>query len=94
MPSEIPACPQVPCSCVFAETHLECVCGPTERALRFWSQEPGRVLMSEPQRQWCLREIDGVEGHNRLDYEGCSDAALAGAVLHAWRDYARDKGLY
>lgn len=73
---------------------MECICGPSERALRYWAGTPGVVHMSEPQRTWCLEEIDKVEGYDRLDFEGFSDAALATVVLNAWRDYARDKGLY
>jgi hypothetical protein len=72
-----------------------CVCPAQERALRGWMRsDPMLPSMSEVQREWCLREIDQVEGHYRVDYEGISsDEELARGVLNAWTDYCRDKGL-
>ena len=49
--------------------------------------------MTIEQRNECLDEIDRVEGYDRSDYENEDDARLAGSVLFAWADYARDKGL-
>lgn len=64
-----------------------CACGLTERALR-----AGAALTAE-QREWCLHEIGSIEGHTREDHEGSNDADLCRAVLSAWTDYCRDKGL-
>jgi hypothetical protein len=44
-------------------------------------------------REWCLDEIDRVEGFRRRDYELLDDSELARGVLDAWLDFARDKGL-
>ena len=72
-----------------------CICPTEERALRGWMRgDPYIRDMSEDQREWCLREIERVEGHYREDHEGISnDAELARGVLNAWTDYCRDKGL-
>lgn len=86
--SEIPECPEVDCpSCV-----TDCACGPTERALRAWGCNRIPAMTTE-QRLWCFREIDSVEGWKAADYDGCTDDMLARAVLCAWVDYCRDKGL-
>lgn len=94
--NEMPDCPYPPVSCVCykEEAHMPCVCGMSERALRAWS---GGVVEIEPmtpeQREWCLSEIDSVEGYARKDYEASDDGRLARGVLSAWHDYCRDKGL-
>lgn len=49
--------------------------------------------MSEKQREWCLEEIDSVEGFRRADYAEAPDADLARGVLDAWLEYCRDKGM-
>ncbi|OHD28241.1 MAG: hypothetical protein A2Y38_25290 [Spirochaetes bacterium GWB1_59_5] len=49
--------------------------------------------MNVHQREWCLQEINEVEGWNRDDYEAVPDQELARAVVQAWGDYARDKGV-
>lgn len=49
--------------------------------------------MTKKQREYCLNEIGRVEGYDRNDYLRCTDKELANAVLCAWLDYARDKGL-
>ena len=49
--------------------------------------------MNVQQREWCLHEINAVEGWNRDDYEAVPDQELARAVVQAWGDYARDKGV-
>ena len=70
----------------------ECICGQTEKVLRAFASG---ILstMTPDQREWCLKEIDSVEGYNRRDYERAYPADLARGVLSAWTDYARDKGL-
>lgn len=69
-----------------------CVCLPMERALRGWIRG---VLppMTDEQREACLDEIGKVEGYSTSDHKESSDSDLARAVLYAWTDYARDKGL-
>jgi len=49
--------------------------------------------MNVQQREWCLQEINAVEGWSRDDYEAVPDQELARAVVYAWGDYARDKGV-
>lgn len=71
-----------------------CVCPQAERVLRAYTREdPTLDAMGIVEREWCLSEIDRVEGYRREDYTTVEDAALAGGVLDAWRDFARDKGL-
>lgn len=71
----------------------ECICGQDERALRGYMRGDHKEPMTPDQREWCLNEIGQVEGYDRADYEGSSDADLATGVLFAWQDYCRDKGL-
>lgn len=72
-----------------------CVCGTAsnERALRGYLSDDNLPAMTKEQRKFCLDEIGRVEGYNADDYRGCNDKELANAVLCAWLDYARDKGL-
>jgi len=89
---EMPNCPAVDfCHCYGTPDH--CVCGSSEKALRGWLN--GRISqpMSAEQREWCFSEIDLIEGYDRKDYEGSTDANLAMGVLSAWLEYCRDKGL-
>lgn len=69
-----------------------CLCPPEERALRQWSEGGGPPMTAE-QREWCLCEIEAVEGYSREDCETNEDALLATTVLSAWTDFCRDKGL-
>lgn len=87
MPHPIPV---VPCQCTgsgWIDDETGCICGLTERALR-----AGGPFTAD-QRNWCLDEIASVEGHTRADHEGDTDADLGRAVLDAWVDYCRDKGM-
>lgn len=68
-----------------------CECGPQERYLRAVTR--GDAILNPGQREWCLSEIDQVEGYSRADYAHEEDDAIARGVLSAWTDYARDKGL-
>lgn len=88
-PSPLDALAPDRCLCGYGEC---CVCPDTERALRFVIYTPG-ATMNDEQREWCKREIDKVEGHGRHDYIDADDSTIAGGVLNAWVDYARDKGL-
>lgn len=81
--------PEAPCC---AEPS-SCVCPQEERALRAWSTEKPMPPMTDNQREWCLREIDQVEGFRRREHECDSDQDLARTVLDAWLDYCWDKGL-
>ena len=80
----------VPAECICFHSRA-CVCPDAERALRHISA--GRYTMNDAEREWCLAEIDSVEGHSRLDHVGATDADIARGVLGAWTDYCRDKGL-
>lgn len=73
---------------------LPCICEPTERLLRLYAYSGRRDLaaLTVEQRRWCLAEIDAIEGQPD-DLETAADSDLARAVLTAWTDYARDKGL-
>lgn len=65
-------------------------------ALRAWCNPKNGVEippMTPEQREWCLNEIDTVEGYERKHYEGSPDELVANGVLSAWVDYCRDKGL-
>lgn len=77
--------PSVSCQC-YGDENM-CVCGDDERILR------AGVPLTADQREWCLNEIASVEGHERQDYESHNDSELGRAVISAWRDYCRDKGL-
>ena len=82
------------CSCYcYPKLESPCVCGEPEKSLRGWISGSIKTPMTEVQREWCLSEIDSVEGYVRKDYEASKDDELARGVICAWRDYARDKGL-
>lgn len=78
--------------CYCLDKPQECICDSNEKLLRGWAAEKLSPMTPE-QREWCLSEISAVEGHERKDYETLPDKALASAVLHAWLDFCRDKGL-
>lgn len=84
--------PTVPC-CIAGRMDMGCVCGPDERALRGFIQGTARPAMTGEQREWCLDQIGQVEGWKREDHAGACDSLLARAVLDAWVDYCRDKGM-
>lgn len=88
---EMPNLPSVPCHCVGPLDQAYCMCGDSEKVLRHIVWTNGKL--SNDQREWCLSEIDRIEGHSRADYKLCDDATVAAGVLSAWVDYARDKGL-
>lgn len=81
--------PDTSCQCSISE----CICPLCERALRAWSNGSLKIGMTPDQREFCLSEIDSVEGYRREDYESYSESDLARGVLDAWRDYCRDKGM-
>lgn len=69
-------------------------CVGAEMALRHYDYATATPPpMTPEQREWCLDEISGVEGYNRLEWFGSDDKTLAKGVLSAWADYCRDKGL-
>lgn len=81
--------------CCYAGEEIGCVCTETERQLRaFTAGMPSMGQMTPAQREWCLSEIDSVEGWSRAEHEHDADHELARNVLNAWRDYCRDKGNY
>ncbi len=84
------AWPITPCC---TEDYPACICGVEERALRGWISGDTKQAMTPEQREYCLREIEQIEGYERKDGDGLDDAALARLVISAWTDYCRDKGL-
>lgn len=72
---------------------VECCCGTTERVLRAYTEKMLLPAMTTDQRNWCLNQIGQVEGRSMSEYAFDTDVELASAVLDAWTDYARDKGL-
>ncbi len=74
--------------------HDPCVCLREERVLRAYLGSYGDLPpMTSTEREWCLEEIDSVEGYSRSDYENASDSDLANGVLSAWLTFCRDTGL-
>ena len=72
---------------------VECCCGVTERVLCAYIAGACAVAMTTKQRDWCLNQIGQVEGRVMSEYAFDTDVELARAVLDAWADYARDKGI-
>ncbi len=70
-----------------------CACGPEEKALRLFADGLVSEAMSPSDREWCLSEIERVEGHERAEHTTDTDRELANGVLTAWTDFCRDKGL-
>lgn len=77
----------VHCGCFGTDILDTCLCSDEECFLR------SKPTMTAEQREWCLAEIAAVEGWRREDWIAASDADLASAVVNAWQDYCRDKGL-
>jgi hypothetical protein len=71
----------------------ECHCPPMEAALRAWATGQVKGLLNSEQRAACLSEIGAIEGYRAEDYSDASDVDLARAVLDAWTDFCRDKGM-
>lgn len=83
----------IPCQCYLRRVH-ECVCPDQEKAMRAYANRLASLRpMSEKEREWCLIQVNDVEGYARKDYEDASDRELAATVLCAWMDFCRDKGL-
>lgn len=83
----------VPC-CMGAGSTKPCVCSREERILRGYIGGYGNLPpMTAEEREWCLSEIDRVEGHSRKDHVDDDDSSLASGVFSAWTDYCRDMGL-
>lgn len=66
-----------------------CICSDEERALRGWFSGAVRTPMSAAHRAYCLAQLKAAEGFSARDFDSCSDADLAGAVLSSWLDFAR-----
>lgn len=82
----------VACQCFDPGQMSGCMCGDKEIALRAIAAGNYPRLMTFAEREWCRQEITRVEGYSEKDAEG-ADAAVARAVLGAWVDYCRDKGM-
>ena len=86
--------PLAPNDCVcHRPTYLGCVCQDLERALRAYTAGYPMPPMTPEQREWCLAEVDRVEGYSREDYLTATDEQLARAVLLSWASYCQDIGL-
>ncbi|ACL58504.1 hypothetical protein [Methylobacterium nodulans] len=70
-----------------------CACIAAEKALRAYRDRRHLPPMTDEQRAWCLSEIERAEGYERACHASETDNELAGTVLCAWLDFARDKGL-
>jgi hypothetical protein len=80
------------CECYSSE--FTCCCDATERSLRAYMMGLITEPMTAEQREACISEIVYcAEGETRENVENLNDAELARAVLFAWTDFARDKGL-
>ncbi|MCK1577839.1 hypothetical protein [Bradyrhizobium sp. 174] len=90
---EMPNLPEARCACWSPEDRKDvgCVCGDSERVLR--AIQRGEIRLTDEQREWCLGQIETVEGYSRSQYTIADDGTLAQGVICAWTDYARDKGL-
>jgi len=84
--------PAAPC-CMFSRVDENCRCGDDERVLRAILAGAVKTPMTPSQRAWCYGEFLRVEGNTLPMVESLSDVALARAVLSAWLDEARDKGM-
>lgn len=89
--NEIPNCPKIEGCYCYKDGRYPCECGITEKFLR--SIIANEQSLTQEQREWCLNEIDSVEGYERKHYESGPDELIANGVLSAWVDYCRDKGL-
>lgn len=80
--------------CVQDACEYQNICCGDEAALRHFTYNRNDIPpMTPEQREWCLAEIKSVEGYDVAGLDRCTDMLLAKTVLHAWADYARDKGL-
>lgn len=69
-----------------------CFCSPTERGLRAIKAGASPYAMTAAERDWCLEQVRAVEGWDDHPADDPDDY-LARAVLCAWLDFCRDKGL-
>ncbi len=88
----------VPCGCMGPLDEDCCPCADAqgvgagaERVLRHIVHVGGKL--TDRQREWCMSEINKVEGHCSADVVQADDATVAAEVLCAWLDYCRDKGM-
>ncbi len=88
--SPLVSIPDLGCICQDDDISIDyCLCGKEEKKLRVVAA--GRAALDDKQREWCLAEVHRVEGWDEYEYE--TDPMLADAVLEAWVDFCRDKGL-
>lgn len=97
MTTEMPEVPDVDCACIPVVEFFDygCVCGPDERFLRHLARGWSDYVMTTEQKTWCAAEIRacGDATHQPDHFDDYDDQDMAKAVLSAWSDYARDKGL-
>ena len=74
----------------------ECICGDEEKVLRHYAAGKPLPPMTAKQREWCISEADqAAEGAWQPEALAVlSDRDLALAVLNAWSDYAKSRGMY
>lgn len=70
-----------------------CVCCDAERALRGWYSGALRVPMTSEQKAYCLAELERAKGFDAEDYVLSEASQLAGAVLSAWLECAKDNNV-
>lgn len=91
----MPGAAAIPCLCIREPEAGECACDADERALRAWAYNGHAVPMTAEQKAWCADQVrrcsDATDQPDSFD--GYTDEQLARAVLSAWVDFARDKGL-
>lgn len=93
MPAMAARASQCPGCYCYEDGRMPCLCPDSEKALRICAAGRLQGPLAPAEREECLGQIAAVEGYRREDYETAPDEQLAGGVLSAWTDYARDKGL-
>lgn len=91
----MPGAAAIPCLCIRTPAAAGCACDTDERALRAWAYNGHTVPMTAEQKAWCADQVrrcsDATDQPDSFDDH--TDEQLARAVLSAWQDFARDKGL-
>lgn len=95
----MPGAQEFPCQCAgtkWVPTPASCVCEKTERLLRAYAYVDAGTHppLTPEQREWCLKQLDRVEGYGRDGFKDNDDMWLCRTVLNAWADFAKDKGAY
>lgn len=91
----MPGSAAIPCLCRPEPAAAGCACNADERALRAWAYNGHAAPMTAEQRAWCADQVRrcGDATDQPDSFDDATDEQLARAVLCAWQDFARDKGL-